>query len=336
MGILYGNPFLPKLDRMVTLETSTLFNQLPAPELQKLEEVTQELSFLPGQDIFKAGDPGNGMYVVKTGSVRIAAPLGTGERHVFARVLPGDVFGEMTLLDDHPRSAFATAEGQTEVYFVPRTAMVALLRQSPDLSIRLILEISERLREFNQQYLREVVQAERMAIVGRFASSIVHDLKNPLSVISIAAALAAMPQATAQDRTSAQERIAKQVEGITNMVNDILDFTRGGPTPRRTHHRNLWAGGLRRVCEFAHQGVRAGTCVKIGEHRAGQSSDARQTAYQPQAPGPGLPQFIYQRGRGHASRGQDRPSVQGVGGGHHDRNRGHRSGHCPRDRGSPF
>jgi len=214
---------------MITLESSKLFNQLPAAELSQLKQAAREVSFAPGQDIFKAGDPGDGVYVVKSGSVRIAALLGTGERHVFSRVPPGDVFGEMTLLDDQPRSAFATAEGQTEVYFVPRAAMVELLKHSPELSMRLVREISQRLREFNQQYVREVVQAERLAVVGRFASTIVHDLKNPLSIISVATGLMAMPETTGADRIEAEQRVATQIERITNLVNDILDFTRGGP-----------------------------------------------------------------------------------------------------------
>jgi signal transduction histidine kinase len=88
-------------------------------------------------------------------------------------------------------------------------------------------EITHRLREFNRQYLRTVLQAERMALVGRFASSIVHDLKNPLTIIGLAADLACEPQATVEKRKVAQTRIRKQVDRIGTMVSDILEFTRG-------------------------------------------------------------------------------------------------------------
>jgi signal transduction histidine kinase len=215
---------------MVSLESSRLFGHLPTPELKKLQEVTQELKFASGQQIFKEGDPGDGMYVLKTGEVQISAVMSHGERHVFSRVLPGDVFGEMAVLDNQPRSATASAQGDTTVYFVPREQLVKMLKDSPDLSLTLIQEISGRLREFNRQYLRTVLQAERMALVGRFASSIVHDLKNPLTIISIAADLACAANSTAERRKVAQERIGKQVERITNLVNDILEFTRGTPS----------------------------------------------------------------------------------------------------------
>jgi signal transduction histidine kinase len=212
---------------VVTLEASNLFGQLGATELQQLRQVTHELSFRPSELIFKEGDPGDGVYVVKSGAVQISALVGADERQVLSRVLPGDVFGEMTLLDDLPRSACASAEVETAAYFVPRAPMVELLRRCPDLALRLVKEVSERLREFNRQYIRKVVQAERMAIVGRFASSIVHDLKNPLTIISLASERAALPSATPETRRAAHDHVARQVERIGSLVNDILDFTRG-------------------------------------------------------------------------------------------------------------
>src|SRR5262245_8443432 len=215
---------------MVSLESSKLFSHLPAPELKKLQAVAREMQFSAGQQIFKEGDPGDGMYVVKAGEVQISAVMSHGDRHVFSRVLPGDVFGEMAVLDNQPRSASASAQGETTVYFIPREQLVKMLHESPDLSMTLIQEISGRLREFNRQYIRTVLQAERMALVGRFASSIVHDLKNPLTIISIATDLACAANSTAEGRKLAQERIGKQVERITNLVNDILEFTRGTPT----------------------------------------------------------------------------------------------------------
>ena len=212
---------------MVSLESSKLFSQLPQTDLRKLQEVTREIHFKDGDQIFKEGDPGDGVYVVKAGAVQISGLLSSGQRQLFSRVLPGDVFGEMSVLDDLPRSATASAEKATTVFFVPRDPMVKLLRTSPDLAISLVQEISRRLREFNQQYMQQVLQAERMALVGRFASSIVHDLKNPLTIISMATDTACNETATPEMRLIARERIDRQVDRITSLVNDILEFTRG-------------------------------------------------------------------------------------------------------------
>lgn len=214
---------------MVALETSKLFAQLPAAELKKLSAVARPMSFAPGDVIFKEGDPGDALYVVRSGKVQISAIISSGERHVFCTVLPGDIFGEMAVLDTLPRSAHASAEGKTDVIFVPRDHFIELLKGSPAMSLTMVQEFSRRLRDFNQQYIRKILQVERMAVVGRFASTIVHDLKNPLSIIRVAAAQSAAEEATPEGRQTAQNRIEIQIERITSLVNDILDFTREAP-----------------------------------------------------------------------------------------------------------
>jgi signal transduction histidine kinase len=216
---------------VVTLESCKVFDQLPPAERKALEGRAREIRFAAGRQIFTEGDPGDGVYVVRSGVVQISAVVGDGEPVVFSKVTAGDVFGEMSLLDGGPRSACATAEQDTDVFFVPRDAMVEVLRRSPELSMNLVQEVSGRLRVFNGQYLREVLRAERMTLVGRFAASIVHDLKNPLAVISFAAEMASQEHATAENRKMAQQRIGVQVERISSMVNDILEFTRGVPIP---------------------------------------------------------------------------------------------------------
>src|SRR5688572_15486617 len=214
---------------MVSLASSKLFAQLPAAEIKQLSGVSREKRFAPGEVIFKEGDPGDGLFVVLAGRVQISAAIGSGERHVFSTASPGDVFGEMAVLDNLPRSAQASAEGDTTVVFVPRHEFIELLRASPALSLTMVQEISRRLRDFNAQYIRKLLQVERMAVVGRFSSTIVHDLKNPLAIIRVGAALAAAEKASPEDRAEARKRVEVQIERITSMVNDILDFTRGVP-----------------------------------------------------------------------------------------------------------
>ena len=106
----------------------------------------------------------------------------------------GDFFGELAVLDDQRRSAHATAVRDSIVIFIPRERMLDVLNRSPKLSMELLRGISCRLRQVNQEHLREVLQAERLSIVGRFAQSIIHDLKNPLTVIGLSADLASRDQ----------------------------------------------------------------------------------------------------------------------------------------------
>ncbi len=214
---------------MVTLEASKLFCQLNPAELAQLHRIAQEQHFSSGQEIFKEGDQGAGVYVVKDGLVEISGLVAPSVRHVFSQISPGEVFGEMAVLESKARSACATAREQTVVYLIPRAEMLRLVEQSPTLALGLLREISHRLREFNRQYLTEVLQTERLAVLGRFARSIVHDLKNPLNIISITAEMAGMEKASAEFKSEARIRIRKQVERISDLIGEILDFTSGTP-----------------------------------------------------------------------------------------------------------
>ena len=209
----------------MTLETIPLFRQLNRSELAALRLIAQERQFAAGQEIFQEGAPGNGVYFVKAGLVEISA--GQGERHVFSRLGPGEIFGEMAIIEHRPRSATAAAAQDSEVYFLPRGEMLSFLEHSPGLAFALLQQISHRLREFNQLHLRELVQAESLAVIGRFAQGIVHDLKNPLSIISLSAEMFDRPGISPEIRAKAQLRIRKQVDRISDMVSDILIFTQG-------------------------------------------------------------------------------------------------------------
>lgn len=214
---------------MVTLESSRIFGSLKPVELQALQALAIEQSYRGGQEIFKEGDSGDGVYVVKDGLVEISVAVGQA-RQVFSVIEPGDMFGEMAVIEDKPRSASALAREPSMVYFIPRQGMLKLVSSMPALAQELLREISHRLREFNRQYLREVIQAERLAVVGRFARSIVHDLKNPLNIIGLSAEIAQTCQGTPELRERAISDIRQQVERISELISEILDFTQGAPS----------------------------------------------------------------------------------------------------------
>ena len=172
---------------MVALESIALFRGLGPEELRALRLITQERHFAAEKVFFREGDPGDGVYFVKDGLVEISSLVGGNTSRILSQLGPGEIFGEMAVIEHRPRSATATAAKDTDVYFLPRGEMLSFIERSPALAFGLLQYISHRLRDFNQLYLREVVQAERLAVVGNFARSIVHDLKNPLSIISLSA-----------------------------------------------------------------------------------------------------------------------------------------------------
>jgi signal transduction histidine kinase len=213
---------------MNTLRQCELFKSLPDAEIQLLRENCVERNYDTGAVIFQEGDQGDGLYIVCSGVIQISALVGQGQdRRVLTRIQPGEFFGEMAVLDNEPRSATATAELPARVYFIAREDLVRLLDSSPHLAVSLMREFSQRMRDFNRHYIQEVLQAERLTLVGRFARSIVHDFKNPLNIIGLAAELLNVEKATPEMRKTASLRIRKQVDRLTNMINELLEFTRG-------------------------------------------------------------------------------------------------------------
>ncbi|MGZ4964199.1 MAG: ATP-binding protein [Limisphaerales bacterium] len=251
---------------MVSLESCKLFRDLPVAELESLRQVTRERTYGMGESIFKQGNPGDGIYVVKGGEVHIAVVASSGELRVISKLGPGELFGEMAVIDSDPRSATALAGETTTVYFISRPDLLEMMHRAPQLTIGLVREISGRLRDFNRQYIREVLDAERLALVGRFASAIVHDIKNPLHVISLSAEIAAMPNATQDARSTSKTRISKQVERITTMVNELLEYARGSNTSSCLLSRVNYAEFVKQIIEDIRQelGLRGVTVLVEG------------------------------------------------------------------------
>jgi len=215
--------------------TDQRFAGVLSEEMQALRPAGVRRDFRAGEVIFSAGEPGDGFYVVESGSVQITAVVTNNDAIPLATIGPGDFFGEMAVLDDAPRSATARAETDTTAFFLGRDELLDLLKRRPQLALNLIREFSKRMRALNRKYVDEIVQAERLAIVGRFAGTIVHDFKNPLTIIGLAAELACSDATTPPMRQEAQNKIAHQVERMTNMLQELIEFTK--PTGQRPRLR---------------------------------------------------------------------------------------------------
>ena len=106
---------------MVTLEANRLFSQLSPSELIALRAVVREQTYAAGQEIFKEGDKGDGVYVVKEGLVEISGLVDQKVRLVFSQVGPGDIFGDAFFLgfDGQPVDIFTFSTAWTIAAIVP-------------------------------------------------------------------------------------------------------------------------------------------------------------------------------------------------------------------------
>lgn len=211
---------------MVALDSVNFFNSLAPGEMQNLRAVAQERRFTAGMEVFRENDPAAGVYVVKEGLVEISGRVAEDVCRAFSQLGPGEIFGEMAVVERQPCLATATALIDTTIYFIPGDEMRALLERSPAFAFSVLQEVSRRLQEFNRLRLDKVVEAERLAVIGNFARSIMHDLITPLTIVGLSIEIACAPDTTPERRTEAHERIRKQISRINDMVAGILEFTR--------------------------------------------------------------------------------------------------------------
>jgi signal transduction histidine kinase len=202
------------------------FARVLREELSPAEYAAHVRPFRAGDVVFAAGDPGDGLYVIETGRVQISAVVGSGDPRPLASVGAGEFFGEMAVIDDEPRSATVVAETDMTSFFLSRAEMMSMLNCHPGLTLTLIREFSARMRATNIRYLDEIIQGERLALVGRSARTIVHDFKNPLVVVRLAAEVAGAATTTTVMRQKARESILRQVDRMTYMLNELIEYAR--------------------------------------------------------------------------------------------------------------
>jgi CRP/FNR family cyclic AMP-dependent transcriptional regulator len=124
-----------------------LFTNLSETDLARLSESSRERNYPRNSVILFEDDPGDALYVVVTGQVKVVL-IGEDGREVILSVLhEGNFFGEMALIDDEPRSAHVIAMADSNLLVLRREDFQRRLQESPTIALGLLLEMSRRLRK---------------------------------------------------------------------------------------------------------------------------------------------------------------------------------------------
>jgi CRP/FNR family transcriptional regulator, cyclic AMP receptor protein len=138
-------------DAKRVLESCFLFRSLTPQERARIFVHTHLHRFSAGEAIFHKGSPGQGLMAVLTGEVRISTPSNDGKEIVLAVVHPGEVFGELALLDGKDRTADAIAISPCEIATLDRRDLVPLMHQQPEICLKLMEVLCEKLRRTTAQ-----------------------------------------------------------------------------------------------------------------------------------------------------------------------------------------
>jgi len=206
-----------------------LYAGLAADQLRICESIGSIATFAAGDAIFHDGDLGDCMYVVLRGSVGITKTPAGSAPLLLDLIGEGDYFGEMCLVDNQPRSANAVAQEQTELRVLRREDLEKLMGVAPQTVLTLLKTNSQRLRQMNTQYINQILLQAKLSLIGQMAGSIIHDFRNPITVIEMQAEKL-MSRRNDPETTNVCNSIIRNVDRITYMANDLLEFARGNVT----------------------------------------------------------------------------------------------------------
>jgi CRP/FNR family cyclic AMP-dependent transcriptional regulator len=121
--------------------------------------------------LFCDGDVGEHMYVIQTGKVKISKKI-RGVEKTLATLGKGEFFGEMAILNDKPRSASAETLEECEMLVVERKTFESLIRGNPEVAVRFIKRLADRLREANEQMESMMIRDNTSRLVSLLAKGI--------------------------------------------------------------------------------------------------------------------------------------------------------------------
>jgi CRP/FNR family cyclic AMP-dependent transcriptional regulator len=143
-----------------------LFAGLDEDGLTGLAKGMRIRRFRRGETVFHLGDPGDALFIVMGGSIKITLPADSGDEAILATLRPGDFFGELALLDGAPRSATAVAIEPTETYILARERFRELIATEPVMRDAVLATMAAEVRRLTHH----VEELHFLDITGRLAS----------------------------------------------------------------------------------------------------------------------------------------------------------------------
>jgi len=151
------------------LTSMPFFAGLDSAALDVVASGTRIRRFRRGEVVFHVGDPGDALFLISSGSVKITLPSETGEEAILATLQPGEVFGELSLLDGAPRSATAVALELTETVVLQRDRFLQLLATEPTIREAVLANMAAEVRRLTIH----VEELHFLDVTGRLAKCLV-------------------------------------------------------------------------------------------------------------------------------------------------------------------
>jgi CRP/FNR family transcriptional regulator len=143
-----------------------LLSDLEQEELQRIAQVAIPRSFPKGARVFHEGDTSDACYVIRSGEVRVTREHSDGRAIALATLGPGELVGELAMIDGGVRSASLEALTDVELLAVSAADMKSLLERNAGITAKLVVALTKRLRETNERISRQSFQTVPSRVAG--------------------------------------------------------------------------------------------------------------------------------------------------------------------------
>lgn len=148
-----------------------LFSELNEEQLNMLGNLVVSQNFVRDETVVLEGDDSvQALYLIASGSVQVYMTGVDGRETILSFLERGDFFGEMSLIDGEPRSASVRTVTDAQLLIIHRESFLTLIRQSPEIAMGLLSELSKRLRKAN----RQIGSLSTMSVSGRVAGTLLN------------------------------------------------------------------------------------------------------------------------------------------------------------------
>ena len=172
----------------VVLSMNPLFADLGSETVNRIAALCHTQHLGAGETLFQKGDDGNALYGIRRGQIRIETGARDGSRLTLNFQGPGDLFGEIAVLDGQSRTADAVAAEPTELFVLRREDFMAYLEREPKVAIRLIELLCQRIRQVSERMEESMLQplpvrmARRLCALAEDYGSEVHISQEQLGI----------------------------------------------------------------------------------------------------------------------------------------------------------
>jgi CRP-like cAMP-binding protein len=163
---------MSEIDKIQFLRGVGLFRSLNDKTLLDVSAITIEQTFPGNTTVFKQGDKGDALYIVKTGKVNILVRTSSGVDSVLATLGKGAVIGDMAIIDEQPRSASVATVQETTFLIITKEDFRRLLSDSPEVGFSILKLTTERLRTTNAHLKELEISTNKMEDVIRVITKI--------------------------------------------------------------------------------------------------------------------------------------------------------------------